>query len=219
MSALLDRVEPLVGEMRKEALEDLGRRVSPIVNRPWEALESEISRLARVLEEADAWRVKDEQGAVYFKIGCIPLAMYRTLLPLFGDKQDLLDILAAVIETLAFKGGVDAYLLDRFGISSDAPDDAWNQICTNFIKKAPYGRAWLFEQGIKDHKRCFINIRECGLADLFLGNGCREVLYLICAADYLWGDALEKYHIRLERPTTLSEGADACRFQLFKMTE
>ena len=45
----------------------------------------------------------------------------------------------------------------------------------------------------------------------------REDLYLLCATDYIWGDALEKYGIRFERPTTLSEGSDACRFQLFRM--
>ena len=31
--------------------------------------------------------------------------------------------------------------------------------------------------------------------------------------------AIEEYGIRLERPTTLSEGSDACRFQFFKVRE
>ena len=116
---------------------------------------------------------------------------------------------------------MDAFLLDHFGISPDAPDEAWDRICAEFITRSEkrYGSGWVLEQGIRDERRCFFNYRSCGFADFFMDNDAREVLYLVCATDYIWGDALEKYGIRLERPTTLSEGADACRFQLFRMIQ
>lgn len=221
MPDLLEQIEPFVAEMRKEVMDDLGRRVTPLVDRPWAELAQEIGGLERALEQANAWRVQDEPGAIYLKMACSILAMYRMLLPLFGDKEELLDILKTVIDTAAFKEGMEAFFLNHFGISPDAPEEAWGQICANFVKRGQerYGRAWTYEQGIRDQKRCFINIRKCGFADFFLENGAREVLFLLCATDYVWGDALEKYKIRFERPTTLSEGSDACRFQLFKMNE
>ena len=70
---------------------------------------------------------------------------------------------------------------------------------------------------MRDERRFFINVRKCLFADFFLAHDARAVLYQLCATDYAWGDALGEYNIRFERPTTLSEGSDACRFQFFKM--
>jgi hypothetical protein len=74
----------------------------------------------------------------------------------------------------------------------------------------------IFEKGIKDQRRFFVNVRKCGFADVLLDHGARDLLYTLCATDYTWGDGLGKYNIRFERPTTISEGSDACRFQFFK---
>jgi len=221
MSELLEQMEPLVVDMRNQVLDDLGRRISPIVDPPWDALLRVIHRVDGVLQEANAWRLKDPQGAVYLKVSCTLLAVHRTLSPIFTDKQKLLSVMKDAVDAINFKGGMDAFLLDHFGISPDAPDDAWTQICRNFISKGRerYGSGWVVEQGIRDHRRCFFLFRKCGFADFFLENDGREVLYLLCATDYTWGDALEKYGIRFERPTTLSEGADACRFQLFNVAK
>jgi hypothetical protein len=222
MPNLLEEMEPLAVPMRTQVMDELGKRVAPLVTSSWDELQQQILRLDAVLQEANGWRAKDPPGAVHVKVACTVLAIYRTLLPCFEDKQVLLDQMKAVIHAINFQGGMDAFLLDHFGISPEAPEDAWNRICANFIPKGRerYGSAWVVEQGIKDQRRCFFNFRKCGFADFFLDNDAREVLYLLCATDYIWGDALEKkYGIRFERPTILAEGADACRFQLFKMTE
>jgi hypothetical protein len=221
MSELMDKVEPIAAGMRKEVLADLETRVTSLLDEPWSELKTEISDLTDVLERSNAWRVQDEPGAIYLKFGCSFLAMYRTLQPRFEDHRELLDILKSVIDGVAFRGGMEAFLLSRFGISPDAPAEAWDQLRANFLKRGreQYGSGWVQEQGIRDERRYFVNIRKCGFADFFLDNGAREVLYLLCATDYIWGDALEEYGIRLERPTALSEGGDACRFQFFKISE
>jgi hypothetical protein len=219
MSELLEQIEPVAAEVRKAVFADLERRVSKLVERSWSEIGPKISELAGALERADAWRVEDQQGAIHLKISCAILAMYRTLLPLFEERERVLDHLQAVLNAANFSRGMDAFLLDRFGISPDAPEDAWDTLRRNYMEKGRkrYGKAWVFEEGMKDHRRFFVNIRKCGFADFFLAHGAREVLYLLCASDYMWGDALEKYNIRFERPTTLAEGSDACRFQLFKV--
>jgi hypothetical protein len=215
----MDEMEPLAAELRMQVLSELEERTGPLVSPPWDELREQIHRLDSALQQANAWRARDPQGAMYLKIGCCVLAVYRTLAPHFEDKQDLLDQIRNVIHLINFQGGMDAFLLDHYGISPEEPEDAWNQICSNFIPKGRkrYGSGWVVEQGIRDDRRCFFNFYECGLADFFLNNDAREVLYLFCATDYIWGGALEeKYGIRFERPTMLSEGADACRFQLFR---
>jgi hypothetical protein len=202
-------------------MDELGQRVTSNVGQSWEEVRKEINRLDTALQEANAWRAKDQEGAIYLKLSCILLAVYRVLLPHFEDRQELLAQIQAIVNAINFREGMDAYLLDHFGISPDAPEEAWDQICRNYVKRGRerYGDWVVAEQGIRDQRRCFFNYYTCGFADFFLDNNAREVLYLLCATDFAWGDALGKYGIRFERPTTLSEGADACRFQLFKMTE
>ena len=222
MSGPFDEMEPLAAALRRQVLDELGRRISPLLASPWDEVERRIGRIDGALQEANAWRAEDPPGALLLKAGCTLLAVYRTLLPCLEDKEALLDPLKSVIHGINFQSGMDAFLLDHFGVTpQDTPEEAWAHLCSNFIPKARerFGRAWVVEQGIKDERRCFFNFRKCGFADFLLNNDGREVLYLLCATDYVWGDALEKYGIRFERPTTLSEGADVCRFQLFRMTE
>jgi len=221
MSELLDKIESIAAAMRKQVLDHLETRIIPLSDQPWPELSREIADLAGALAESNAWRAEDEPGAVYLKVGCSLLATYRTLEPLVSDQQALLNVLKSAIDEIGFRGGMQAFLLDRFGVSPDAPAEAWDQLQANFLKRGreQYGSGWLQEAGIRDERRYFVNVRKCGFADFLLDNGGREVLYLLCATDYLWGDALEEYGIRLERPTTLSEGSDACRFQFFKVED
>jgi hypothetical protein len=149
------------------------------------------------------------------------LAIYRTLQPVLADNQQLLDLLQEVLFSAFYADGMEAYLRKRFGVTPEAPDEAWDRVCKNFIQRGreQFGEAWLYEQGVKDHRRCFVNIRKCGFADFFLAHGAREILYLLCGGDFLWADALEEYGIKFERPTILAEGNEACRFQFFKVVD
>lgn len=219
MSNSLDEIEPMVVEMRNKILEGVGKQITHLADRPWEEILAEISNLAKALEQANAWRVIDKQSAKFLKMSSLVLAVYRTLSPLFTDNQELLDTLQSILKSIFFAEGLEAYLLKRFGISPGSPEEAWNRVCANFKKrgKEQFGNAWTYEQGVKDHKRCFVNVRKCGFADFFLDNSAPEVLNLLCVLDYVWADALEDYGIMFERPTILAEGSDACRFQFFKV--
>jgi hypothetical protein len=218
MPDLLEEVEPFVSEIRKQSLDLLEQKIAPLGNQTWSGLSDEIIVLDRHLQKVDAWRAQDQQGAIYLKIACLLLAIHRTLQPLFDNGEELLDIIQAHITETYIGQNMDAFLQDHFGISSDAPDGAWKTLCENYLVKANerFGCNWVFEKGIKDQRRFFVNVKKCGFADFFLNHGARDLLYTLCASDYTWGDGLKKYNIRFERPTTLSEGSDACRFQFFK---
>ncbi|MGD8764524.1 MAG: L-2-amino-thiazoline-4-carboxylic acid hydrolase [Desulfobacteraceae bacterium] len=218
MEDFLDEVEPLVSEIRKQGLRRFEEKISSLVDQPWSELTQEIFALDRQLQKLNSWRVQDQPGAIYLKISCMLLALYRTLKPLFENEDDLLNIIQETIIETNIGQDMDAFLQDHFGISPDAPDDAWDTLCKNYIVQGSqrYGCNWVFEKGIKDQRRFFVNVRKCGFADFFLDHGARDLLYTLCASDYSWGDGLKKYNIQFERPTTLSEGSDACRFQFIK---
>ncbi len=217
MPDYLEEVEPLVSEIRKEGLNRFESKISPFVDQPWSNLIQEIDVLDQQLQKLNAWRVQDQQGAIYLKISCMLLALYSTLQPHFENEDDLLSIIQEMITETNIGQDVDTFLQDHFGISPDEPDGAWDRLCKDFIVGASqrYGCNWVFEKGIKDERRFFVNVRKCGFADFFLDHGARDLLYTLCASDYSWGDGLKKYNIQFERPTTLSEGSDACRFQFF----
>jgi len=218
MPDYLEEVEPFVSEIRNQILNRLEQKISPMEDQPWSELSQEIIALDRQLQKVNVWRAQDQQGAIYLKISCMLLATYRTLQPLFEYDDNLLDIIREFITETYIGQNMDAFLQDHFGISSDAPDEAWERLCENYIAKSGerFGCNWVFEKGIKDQKRFFVNVSKCGFADFFLNHGARDLLYTLCASDYTWGDGLKEYNIRFERPTTLSEGSDACRFQFFK---
>ena len=218
MPDYLEEVEPFVSEIRQQGLNLFEEKTSPLVDQPWSELSQEIVALDGKLQKINVWRVQDQQGAIYLKISCLLLAVYRTLQPLFENEDDLLDIVQEIIAETTIGQNMDAFLQDHFGISPDAPDEAWGKLCENYIAKnrERFGCNWVFEKGIKDQRRFFVNVRKCGLADFFLNHGARDLLYTLCASDYTWGDGLKKYNIGFERPTTLSQGSDACRFQFFK---
>jgi hypothetical protein len=150
------------------------------------------------------------------------LAFYRILQPEFEDNKELQKLMQIILaDETVLVNGIDAYLEKRFGITSEKSEVAWELVCENFEKigKKQYGKNWIYEQSVIDQKRCFVNIKKCGLNDFFKDNGSIDVLNMICALDYVWGDALETYGIEFQRPTTLAEGCDACRFQFFKKTQ
>lgn len=219
MTNFLEEMEPTVQPLREEIMVHLKDRFSSAVNLPWDEVSSEISQLSSSLEMAEGFRISDHQGALFLKFSCFFLALDRIISPHIENRDEWLDFLAAVVKRGGFGEDVDAFLKDRWGLSPDStPDEAWESFRTGYLQKSRemYGNSWEFEQGMQDEKRFFINIRRCLFADFFLSHGARDLLYLFCVSDYVWGDALEKYNIRFERPTALSEGGDLCRFQLFK---
>jgi hypothetical protein len=200
-------------------LDILREYAGALIKTPWADLAAEIEAQTVELRTSNAGRMKNPKHAWYLNLSCSILAAYRTLAPHFEKQQDLIDLMQKVTNDLFYAEGIDNYLERRFSIKPNLPDLAWECVCTQFKAKGEdqFGSAWHYEQSIKDDYRCFVNVTKCGFADFFMENDARELVYIFCALDYVWGDALEKYGIRFERPTIIPEGSDACRFQFFKI--
>ena len=177
--------------------------------------------MEKALLETNAWRAKDIQGAIFLRVSCLVLAAYRALESKYEKREELLDLIRQWLIELNFRDGAESFLKEGFNISKEHPEKAWENMCDGYLGRvsAKYGQGWEYEQGMCDERRFFINVRKCLFADFFLAHNAQDVLYQLCVTDYVWGDALADYQIHFERPTTLSEGSDACRFQFFKMKE
>ena len=122
--------------------------------------------------------------------------------------------------TAPFMQSVSQSPVNRFGISEDAPEEAFSRIAENFKRRGEerFGKAFVYVQDVQDETRSFTNIHRCFFNDFFRANGAPEVTPLFCALDNVWAAALQngRYGVRFDRPTTLANGDDVCRFQFSK---
>jgi hypothetical protein len=119
-----------------------------------------------------------------------------------------------------FRNGLSGYLESRFGIADEAPHQAFARISESFHKRGEerFGLTFRYPADIRDGRRNFVNIERCFFNDFFRANRAPVVTSLFCALDKVWAEPLEehRYGVRFERPTTLANGDDACRFQFHK---
>jgi len=118
---------------------------------------------------------------------------------------------------------LDAFFEDTSGDdardhdSQDAPAQASARIPENFKTRgeARFGKLSPLSRTCRMRTAPFTNIHRCFFNDFFRANGAAEVTSIFCALDNVWVDALHeaRYGVRFARPTTLAQGADACRFQ------
>ncbi len=163
----------------------------------------------------------DEASRQWLAQCSLILAVYRQLLPLVGDSREAVDILRAAL-TDPFKTGLKDYMADRFGLSGDTPEKAFEHVAENFQTRGEerFGQAFTYVVDANSDARSFTNITKCFFNDFFRKNNAPELTPIFCAMDMVWADEMNsgEYDVRFERPTTLAAGSDACRFQFFKRT-
>lgn len=187
-------------------------------DRPPNELERDVRARVASIVGRNAHLVLDPPTGQWLQRTSIVLAVYQTLETIV-DRTELISVLRdAMVEP--FKEKMSDYLLNRFGISQDAPKEAFARIAENFKARGEerFGKAFVYVQDVQDANRTFTNIHQCFFNDFFRVNGSPEVTSIFCALDSVWVEALHDgdYEVRFARPTMLSQGADACRFQFSK---
>ncbi len=161
----------------------------------------------------------DAAGRRWLMLCSVLLAAYRTLLPLIGDSPTALSVLQSAM-TAPFRAGIKAFIRDRFGISQDAPGEAFDRIAETFQSRGEerFGRAFTFVPDVNNGEQSCTNITRCLFNDFFRANNANELTVVCCAMDYVWAEELAhpRYGVRFERPTTLAAGDDTCRFRFFR---
>lgn len=172
----------------------------------------------RIATENHALAV-DVAGRRWLALCSVLLAGYRALLPRAGGAPAAIAVLQSAM-TRPFTAGIKTFLHDRFGISQDAPEEAFDRIAQTFQSRGRerFGRAFSFVPDGQSDACSFTKITRCLFNDFFRANDAGELTVVCCAMDYVWAEELAhpRYGVRFERPTTLAAGDDACRFRFFR---
>ena len=190
-------------------------RAKGLAESEWARIEAAVADRAAALAASNAQRVEDEPTRRWLQTSALVLAAFQELRPVVGA-ADALAILSEAM-TEPFRKGLTDYIGGRFGVTPDEPKEAFSRISQNFKSRGEerFGKAFTYVRDVQDSTRSFTNIQRCFFNDFFRANGAPEVTRVFCALDNVWADAIQdpKYGVRFERPTTLAQGDDACRFQ------
>lgn len=186
----------------------------------WESTQESIRSEVSQLVEQNAQLAEDDVGLPWIEISAFTLALYRSLRLSLGDDTRTLELLREALTSL-YRPQVASYIQLRFGISQDAPEEAFQQVSENFHSRAAerFGRSFHYVDDIRDDDRTFVNVEKCLFNEFFRRNGAPEVMGVMCAFDTVWANEVNsrpEYGVRFEMPTTLGRGDDVCRFQFTK---
>jgi hypothetical protein len=219
MSDQAKAIHSIDGAIVTNLLKAVRPQITDLHGWSWQEIEASVRARAAILAEQNEARAIDDPSRQWLLLSSIILAAYEELQPLVGDAQAMLSILRNAMAA-PFKEHLTEYIADRFGISRDAPEEAFIRIAENFKARGEerFGQAYSYVQEVQDEGRCFVNIQKCFFNDFFRANEKPELTQIFCAMDNLWAEELEKpcYGVRFECPTTLAQGGDLCRFQFSK---
>lgn len=131
------------------------------------------------------------------------------------------DALAAVGDALvrASEAGAAEYVEERLGVELDNPDvrAAFDAIKRNFIQRGElrFGEAFRYACEQNDEMQYTARIETCLFDAFFRQVDADDLTPLICRLDIVWADELVRRFptLQFDRPTTLADGNDACRFR------
>ena len=213
-------MESMRGDIIASILDAVASHASTSSKVPPDEVKSRVLQEATRVGQHNAGRIVDTPSERWVMLCSLLLAAYRTLNAVTGDSAQAI---AALMEATRrpFTRHIAAYLDDRFGISQDAPEEAFDRISETFKARGEerFGVTFTYVQAVQDQDRSHVNVTRCFFNDFFAANGAPEVTPILCAMDAVWAEetAHPRYGLHFERPTTLAAGGDACRFQLLRL--
>ena len=149
------------------------------------------------------------------------LALYRLTKLVLGDKDKAVYVVRQVLEK-EFVKTIDEYMIRRFDIHQDKPQESFDKVARNFIGlgKRGFGAGFTYEPDVKTADRTWVNISRCFFHDFFRRNDAPEITQVMCALDIVWAKKLKAdgHNVRFERPVTMADGGEACQFHFYKTT-
>lgn len=160
--------------------------------------------------------IVDAPGVQNIRLTSLVLASYRELLKRGVPRRNaLMMIKAAFVEPSRKKIQRSGRLLFYF---LRDPLKAFARISMKKQADA-YGKGFTMSHDTDDMQTYFFtNVTRCLYHEFFKANDAPELTPIFCAYDDNWGDLLKtgEHGVRFERPSTLGEGGEACRFNFYR---
>jgi len=170
---------------------------------------------AQALYDSRSQTLPDRQAGTILGMCSLVLAAYRELKITLGNQQSALDVVKAAVHRNyeAFGKFMNRPLL---WISRD-PVTLLSRLNLKRWSQWMYGKSMEFEQDTAAD-RVPLLVNRCAFHQFFVEQGEPELTQLFCAWDRHWMDVIDesKRPVRTERPSTISTGADSCRFHFVR---
>ena len=164
---------------------------------------------------------KDKPGLRNVMLASGILALYRMTNHELGDEDRAVDSIRQALEK-EFGKKLDQYLVQRFGIHRDKPQESFAKVARNFVAlgRRGFGSGFTYEPDVKTADRTWVNISHCFFYDFFRRNNAPEITRVMCALDIVWAKKLKTdgHNVRFERPVTMVDGGEVCQFHFYKTT-
>jgi len=191
-------------------------------HRDWAPLPEMVLEEQKKVLEADSFAAKDLQSQNNVRMSSFGIGCYRAVTEISGDKLKALDIVQSA-SAKAFKAMVGDYILARFNVDPQRPQEAFDRIAERFKAggEERFGDVFKYDQVVQSDEESFVNISKCFFCGFMAHHGVPELTTLHCNMDAVWAEELEKekYGVKFERPTLMSLGDDACRFQFTRKSK
>jgi hypothetical protein len=210
---------PIDDAFASQFLRGVSEQLSAAESKRWQAAEASVRLDAARIAEESARLAEDSAALRWIALSSMLLATYKSLRSCLEDENRALAVVREAL-TGPFREQITSYIEARFGISQDAPEQAFHLVSQNFKSRGEvsFGGSFRYVDDVRDERRAFVNIERCLFNEFFRQNHAPEITPILCALDNVWADELSelRYGVRFERPTTLAKGDDACRFQFTK---
>ncbi len=189
-------------------LAEFDAAVSPAIQR---SIHKDALNLAKHAESLAV----DAQGKEHLEFAASILASVHKLQGLLGGCEAARQFVGDALVS-SFKLRAAEYVVRRLGVNLDSPQTALPTIAANFIPRGDvlFGKGFRYACERSSPSEFCARIDSCLFDAFFRTMNAPEMTQLLCRLDIVWADALELNcpSIRFDRPTTLAQGDDTCRF-------
>ena len=199
----------------KTFLRHLGREIeASLPGEPRPVLER-VRDAAQQLFDAESSSLPDKQGRMILGMCVVVLAAYRELGTLTGDAQRAYSLVEA-----AFRKSYQTLFKLMYASLLLVSRDPVRRLSGMDLAKNGHtmmGASMRFGQHTDADSTTMI-VSRCAFHQFFVDHGEPSLTRLICAWDRNWMDVLNasKRPVRVERPHTISTGAETCHFRFVR---
>lgn len=196
-------------------LRHLGREIrASLPGEPGPVLER-VRDAAQQLFDAESSSLPDKQGRMILGMCAVVLAAYRELGTLTGDAQRAYSLVEA-----AFRKSYQTLFKLMYASLLLVSRDPVRRLSAMDLAKNGHtmmGASMRFGQHTDADSTTMI-VSRCAFHQFFVDHGEPSLTRLICAWDRNWMDVLNasKRPVRVERPHTISTGAETCHFRFVR---
>ncbi len=172
-----------------------------------------IEELAPQLVEADRGLAVDVQSASMLQISALILASHQVLGPEIGDDEKTIDFLQRVFKKIG-RRSTKLFTWILMGVPGNRMKTIEKALGSNI---EAFGKTFEYETERNGDESYELKMTRCFFYNYFSKHDVPRLTSVLCAWDEIWMEeidpAVDRHRVKAERPTLMSSGDDACRFQ------